>query len=274
MAAAALPGLLSALAAGDAAQRATAARLASIDKALLAAVMRRGSGRAALPHAARLRHHLAQVETAPLFHPDPALVPTLALLTQGQHPDMPAFSDPAFDRWFAAKNVAYGLGRYGEKRSVYASAQFADAASPERRMIHMGVDVFAPATTPVHAPLAGVVRSVTYNAAPLDYGNTLILSHQADGLPYFTLYGHLAATLPGLVSVGARVTPGQIIAHLGDWSENGGWAPHLHFQVMGDMLEQTGNFFGVGHASLRDVWTDICPDPNLILRLPPGKFLP
>ena len=45
---------------------------------------------------------------------------------------MPAFSDRAFDAWFAAKAVPYGLGSYGEKRSVYATDQFADAASPER----------------------------------------------------------------------------------------------------------------------------------------------
>ena len=82
------------------------------------------------------------------------------------------------------------------------------------------------------------------------------------------------ATPPGLLSVGAKVTPGQIIAHLGDRQENGGWAPHLHFQVIGDHWDQNGgNFFGVGHESLWDVWRDICPDPNLILRLPAGKFL-
>ena len=78
----------------------------------------------------------------------------------------------------------------------------------------------------------------------------------------------------GLLTVGQAVTQGQTIADLGGWQENGGWAPHLHFQVIGDMLDQNGgNFFGVGHESLWDVWRDISPDPNLILRLPPGKFL-
>lgn len=261
----ALPGLLAAL------DPPTAARLARIDKALLAAIMRRGAGQPALPHAARLRDHLAEVKTAPLFRPDPAEVPTLALSTRNT--EMPAFSDPTFDPWFAAKSVAYGLGLYGEKRSVYASPQFADAASPERRMIHMGIDIFAPPKTPVHAPLAGVVHSVTYNGVPLDYGNTLILAHEGEGLRYFTLYGHLAGTLPGLLKEGQHVSAGQLIAQLGDWPENGGWAPHLHFQVIGDMLEQAGNFFGVGHESLWDVWSDICPDPNLLLRLPVEKFL-
>mgnify|MGYP006180958165 CR=1 FL=1 len=68
------------------------------------------------------------------------------------------------------------------------------------------------------------------------------------------------------------VQPGQVIAHLGDWHENGGWAAHIHFQIMTDMLDQSGNFFGVGHESLWDVWQGICIDPNLVLRLPADRF--
>ena len=127
--------------------------------------------------------------------------------------------------------------------------------------------------TPLYAPLPGKVRHLTYNADPLDYGNTLILQHQAGEVTFFTLYGHLAGTLPGLLSVGQEVAAGQMIAHLGDWPENGGWAPHVHFQIITDLLAQTGgNFFGVGQESLWDVWQSISPDPNLILRLDPARF--
>lgn len=262
-----LPGVIAA------ADPATAARLRAVDNGLLRAVLRRGQGGPAIAHAAALRARLAGAAVAPLFLPPLEESESLALPTNGEHPDMPAFSDRAFDGWFAARAVPYGLGAYGEVRSVYATAQFADAASPERRTVHLGIDVFAPAMTPVHAPLPGRVRHVTYNADPLDYGHTLILEHDAGGLPFFTLYGHLAATLPGLCQPGATVAAGQVIAHLGDWHENGGWAPHIHFQVMSDLLEQhSGNFFGVGHKGLWDVWQDICLDPNLILRLPAFRF--
>lgn len=252
---------------------ATVRRLASVDQGLLRAVMRRGRGLSATAAEPVVRDFLARQSPAPLFLPEIAASTSLAVLTQGQHPDMPAFSDRAFDTWFAAKGVAYGLGSYGEKRTVYQTDQFADAASAERRTLHLGIDVFAPALTPVHAPLAGRVFSVTYNADPLDYGNTLILEHDAGGARFFTLYGHLAGTLPSLVSSGDSVQPGQVIAHLGDWYENGGWAAHIHFQIMTDMLEQSGNFFGVGHESLWDVWQGICIDPNLVLRLPADRFL-
>lgn len=268
-----LAAVMAALAGGDARAQDTAARIASVDQGLLRAVMRRGRGQEAVAGAAAIRQHLAGVDPAPMFLPAIAESPTMALLTAGQLPQMPAFSDRAFDAWFAAQGVRYGLGLYGEKRSVYETPQFADRASPERRTVHLGIDVFAPARTPVFAPLPGRVLHLTYNADPLDYGHTLILAHDAGGTPFFTLYGHLAGTLPGLLAVGGRVAPGQHIADLGDWPENGGWAAHLHFQIMTDMLEQhAGNFFGVGHESLWDVWQDICPDPNLILRLPESRF--
>lgn len=251
----------------------TRTRLLAVDQGLLRAVMRRGRGLPAVEGEAAVRAYLARVQPELLFRPDPALAKTLALLTAGQLPAMPAFSDRAFDAWFAAQGMEYGLGAYAEARTVYQTAQFADAASPERRTIHTGIDVFAPAGTPVYAPLAGKVLHLTYQADPLDYGHALILQHEAEGVTFYTLYGHLAGSLPQLLAVGDQVQPGQLIAHLGDWHENGGWAAHIHFQIMTDMLEQTdGNFFGVGHASLWDVWQAICIDPNLILRIPGDKF--
>jgi murein DD-endopeptidase MepM/ murein hydrolase activator NlpD len=260
-----LPGLIAGC---DAATR---ARLLAVDQGLLRAILRYAAGE--VGPVQQIVDHLRRVEPELMFKPDPAAARTVALLTEGQMPDMPAFSDRAFDAWFTAQGVEYGLGLYAEKRSVYQTAQFADAASPERRTIHTGIDVFAPAGTPVYAPLAGKVLYVTYNADPLDYGHTLIMQHDAGGVPFYTLYGHLAGTLPGLVAVGDTIAPGQLIAHLGDWHENGGWAAHIHFQIMSDMLEQnTGNFFGVGHESLWDIWSGICPDPNLILRIPAEKF--
>ncbi len=270
-----LTAILAALDEGDDVSRTTATRLRAVDAGLLLAVLRRGAGLPATAAELAVRAYLATLTPAPLFLPKVNDGPSLALLTNGEHPTMPAFSDPAFDAWFAAQGVPYGIGTYGEDRHVYRTAQFADAASPERRTRHLGIDVFAPAMTPVYAPLAGTVRHVTYNSDPLDYGNTLILDHQAGDVTFHTLYGHLAGTLPGLLQPGDRVEPGQLIAHLGNWHENGGWAPHIHFQVMTDMLAQTGgNFFGVGHSSLWDVWEGVCIDPNLILRLPEDRFVP
>ena len=256
---------------------AIARRALSVDQSLLRAVMRMGLGQPPISAAEKVLQFLRGAWPSPLFQPALSESRVMALPTGGQIADMPAFSDRRFDAWFAAQACDYGIGLYTEKRNVYASAHFADAASPERRTIHLGLDVFAPAGTAVFAPLAGRVESVSYNSDPLDYGHTLILEHQTpEGVPFFTLYGHLGASLPGLLTKGDAVSPGQLIAHLGDWEENGGWAPHLHFQIITDLLDQrgTGNFFGVGHESLWEVWQAVSLDPNLLLRLPPMKGMP
>lgn len=256
-------------------------RLGRLDPEFMVALCRRAAGFDATRAEQAVRAYLDGAEAASLFQPEIARSARITLLTDAPPPDMPAVTDRAWDEWFAAQRPAhlplntghYGIGIYGEKRSVYTAAQFADAASAERRTRHLGIDVFAPAGAPVHAPFAGRVHTVAYNADPLDYGHTLILEHRTDGgVPFYTLYGHLGGSLPDLLSEGQTVAAGDLIAHLGDWHENGGWASHLHFQVMTDMLAQKTNFFGVGHDSLWDVWSGLCPDPNLILCLPPESF--
>jgi hypothetical protein len=257
-----LPGVLAAL--GEVPE---AGRLRAVDQGLLRAVIRAGAGLHPTVDGRAVEGWLAGCRPAPVFLPEIGSARRMALLDGAE--GMPAYSDRAFDGWFAAQGVTYGLGPYGEDRAVYRTAQFADAASAARRTVHLGIDVFASAGTPVHSPLSGRVAFVTYNADPLDYGHTLILEHDAGGVPFWTLYGHLGASLPGLCRAGEPVAAGQVVGHLGDWHENGGWAAHLHFQVMTDMLEQRrGNFFGVGHAGLWDVWRAICPDPARLLGLP------
>lgn len=251
----------------------TQARLRGLDQGLLAAILRKERTGHGVASAGAIRDWLQAQRFEAMFAPDIAAGGSIALLTGGQRPDMPAFSDRAFDAWFTGQGVPYGLGAYGEDRRVYTSAQFADAGGPERRTVHTGIDVFAAAMTPVHAPLAGRVLHVTYNADPLDYGHTLIMEHAAEGVAFYTLYGHLAGTLPGMLKPGDEVVAGAVICHLGDWHENGGWAPHLHFQVMTDMLgRHDGNFVGAGHARLWDVWSDICIDPDLVMRLGADRF--
>ena len=256
-------------------------RLEQIDPAFMIALCRKAAGFEAIPGTADITADLTARDLHPILSTDPRRAARIALPTDGSRADMPTFSDRAFDGWMQAQRPAdlpkdipfLGFGLYGEKRSVYTAAQFADAASEERRTRHLGIDIFAPAGTAIHAPLDGVVESVTYNADPLDYGHTLVLRHEtAQGRPFFTLYGHLGGSLPSLCAPGQTIKAGDLVAHLGDWHENGGWAPHLHLQVITSLLTQAGNFFGVGHDSLWEVWADISPDANLLLRLEPESF--
>ncbi len=66
-------------------------------------------------------------------------------------------------------------------------------ATDEHRTIHIGLDLFADAGTPVFAPLAGTIHAFSDNAQPQDYGPVIILRHETDdGTEFFTLYGHLS----------------------------------------------------------------------------------
>ena len=173
-----------------------------------------------------------------------------------------------------AAGAAVGVGRYDEARLVYATPQFRSGSddTAEHRTIHLGIDLFQEAGSPLFAPLDGVVHSVHDNALPLDYGPTIILRHDVGGLPFYTLYGHLSrASLDGL-RAGQSIQKGQQIATLGDAGENGGWAPHLHFQLITDMLHYRGDYPGVARASERAVWRSLSPDPNVILGIPAACF--
>jgi 4-aminobutyrate aminotransferase-like enzyme len=103
----------------------------------------------------------------------------------------------------------------------------------------------------------------------------VILRHATgDGVEFFTLYGHLAREAFDALQPGQRVARGQQFARIGNAQENGGWAPHLHFQIILDLLDHRSDFPGVAPASQRAVWTSLSPDPNLLLGIPAERFPP
>jgi 4-aminobutyrate aminotransferase-like enzyme/Ser/Thr protein kinase RdoA (MazF antagonist) len=183
-------------------------------------------------------------------------------------------SDAIFRKMKSA-NASVGVGRYNEARLLYTSPIFAGSENPteERRTTHLGIDLFAAPGTPIRAPLDGVVHTVAINTAPLDYGPLVILRHvTGDGLEFFTLYGHLSRETFDALQVGQRVARGEPFARIGDAYENGGWVPHVHFQIIVDLLDYRSDFPGVAFASQRAVWTSLSPDPNLLLGIPAERF--
>ncbi|MCZ6704926.1 MAG: aminotransferase class III-fold pyridoxal phosphate-dependent enzyme, partial [Bacteroidetes bacterium] len=165
-----------------------------------------------------------------------------------------------------------GIGRYDEPRLVYTSDRF-ETPSGNQRTIHLGLDLFQQEGSVVHAPIDGTVHSVRDNNLSADYGPTVILCHEPEGGPvFYTLYGHLSRNSIRELVVGAGVSAGDPLATLGDFDENGGWAPHLHFQIIGDLLDSDGNFPGVATPEEREVWKSLCPDPNLVCNLSLEQF--
>jgi 4-aminobutyrate aminotransferase-like enzyme/Ser/Thr protein kinase RdoA (MazF antagonist) len=170
--------------------------------------------------------------------------------------------------------ASFGVGRYDEPRSLYLSSLFGSGnPREERRTVHLGIDLFVEPGAALRTPLEGVVHAVADNSAPLDYGPVVILQHQTgDGEEFFTLYGHLTKETLGRLEVGQRIGRGEIFARVGAVSENGGWTPHVHFQIILDLLELSTDFPGVAYASQRAVWTSLSPDPNVLLGIPASRF--
>ena len=177
----------------------------------------------------------------------------------------------------AANDAVVAVGRYDEDRSCYAGDQFVTDA-PETRSTHIGIDLFVEEETPLAAMLPGVVETVVDNDMPYDYGPTVIVRHEAgDAGPFWVLYGHLSRRTLATVRPGQHVAAGDVIAYVGDPTVNGGWAPHVHVQIITDLMADPdrgpdGNFEGAGEPSRMDVWRSIAPDANLLLRLAPETF--
>ena len=109
-------------------------------------------------------------------------------------------------------------------------------------------------------------RSPTTRRAQ-DYGPVIILRHvPTTATEFFTLYGHLSReSLDGLARRPARRAPASRSRRSARPSVNGGWTPHLHFQIITDLLGLGTDFPGVAPPSQRAAWIALCPDPNLIV---------
>ena len=231
---------------------------------------------------------LARAPEAPLMAPGVLARPHTLDTSVGSptlpHPDALARHgalDRLIDAEIAAHGATVGIGRYGEARLFYHAPDFHAPGNdgPEARTIHLGLDLFAPAGTAVHSPLPGTVVSIANNDQPCDYGPTAVLRHTAgDGTGFHTLYGHLDRATLGHLEPGQAIAAGDVLGWLGSAEVNGGWAPHLHFQVIaldplyddGMQVAEPGNFPGVALQRLRTVWESVLPDPSALAGLPPG----
>ena len=115
--------------------------------------------------------------------------------------------------------------------------------------------------------LDGTIHSFQNNTALGDYGPTIILAHEIEGIKFHTLYGHLSETSLNGKKIGDIVKKGEQIATLGLPPINGDYAPHLHFQIIIDMEGKTGDYPGVCGEKTLTFYEDNCPDPNLLLKI-------
>jgi murein DD-endopeptidase MepM/ murein hydrolase activator NlpD len=117
--------------------------------------------------------------------------------------------------------TAYGLA-WPLPESAQVTSPFGLRAHPllHKRRLHTGIDFGIPPGTAVRAAADGIVRRASDDAIS---GKLLLVDH---GSGVSTLYCHNESLL---VSVGERVSAGQVIARSGNSGLSTG--PHLHYQL-------------------------------------------
>ncbi|SHH93809.1 aminotransferase class III-fold pyridoxal phosphate-dependent enzyme [Marivita hallyeonensis] len=163
------------------------------------------------------------------------------------------------------------LGYYLEPRLIYTAPAFrlGPWKASNRRTVHLAADVFAPAGTPLRAPLEGEVAAIENRTDHLDYGGVIVLRHVTpEGDTFHTLYGHLDPSCLETLKPGDRVAKGAVFCHLGGIHQNGGWAPHLHIQLALTIDGIGDDWPGVCDPDDIALWEAVCPNPAALLNLP------
>ncbi len=215
--------------------------LARIPFALAEAVIRDAAGLEPAPRRERVVAFLrgrpaSRPCSASIYEREPSIVLDLSvaspMLSRRHASERRAALTRASSAIMRDAGVRVSIGRYDEPRLLYVAPAFAlgPRLTDEHRTIHIGLDLFADAGTPVFAPLDGEIARIHRQR---DARRTTVRSSSFaiatdDGTEFFTLYGHLSReSLDGL-SIGKRVKAGDQIATLGAPNVNGGWTPHLH----------------------------------------------
>lgn len=122
----------------------------------------------------------------------------------------------------ATVRQAKGLTSYGGSSGL----RWQQAPRSTRSLfMHEGVDLAAPAGTPVHAAADGIVFGAEPNGR---YGNWIRIDHAGK---LATVYAHLAGFAPG-IRAGSAVSRGDVIGYVGSTGRSTG--AHLHFELLSD----------------------------------------
>lgn len=259
-------------------------RLQRENRSVAIARIRDACGFDPIPHGTRVErwlernaHGFARILKPELAKPK---VLALDLTATGPDADVWATLDAAQAERLIRERVEqaeadFAIGLYGEDRVVYRGDAYETPTTGQRRTIHLGIDLFAAAQEPVHAPFVGVIAFIYDDAVDFGFGPTVLLEHRTDeGDTFWTLYGHLSRQSVAKLAVGQAIARGEAFCALGEAPENGNWSPHLHFQIVTDHLGLGGRMHGVGVRDQWQVWRAISPDPSVVFGFPiPGSVI-
>jgi len=175
--------------------------------------------------------------------------------------------DDYVENYLKNNNAKIAFGGYNEIRNLYKQSTLFNDRQADERNIHIGMDIWAKTGTPIVAALDGVVYGFANNSGKGNYGPTIILEHTIENQKFYTLYGHLSVESIADLVTGTAFKKGQQLATLGDSTVNGGYSPHLHFQIIKNIETNFGDYPGVCSKKDLAYYLENCPDPNLLLKI-------
>lgn len=171
------------------------------------------------------------------------------------------------ENYLTKNEASVAFGGYNEIRNLYKRSTIFNGEDFDERNIHIGLDLWIKEGTEVLAALNGIVHSFNFNNSPGDYGPTIILEHLFDGEKFYTLYGHLSLESISNLQIGDEFKKGQKLGNLGNSAINGGYSPHLHFQIIKNLDQNYGDYPGVCSKNKLEYYLENCPNPNLLLKI-------
>lgn len=122
--------------------------------------------------------------------------------------------------------IDYSYGGWLENRAYIWRNSYLEK---KKTFIHLGVDVNAPAGTPVAIDFdATVVRIDDDHDFEGGWGPRVIVRHEH--VDAYIIYAHLARDIR--VMMGEGLSQGDVLGEIGQAPSNGNWYPHVHVQVM------------------------------------------
>lgn len=138
------------------------------------------------------------------------------------------YNRQAYEQWLASNQEGDGPAYYDDQwlsplATYRLTSVFGMRFHPvlQRNRMHNGIDMAAPADTPIYAARGGLVITAAYQKDGA--GNYVQIDH-GDG--FRTIYMHMTRYI---VQVGEYVAPGQVIGYVGSTGLSTG--NHLHFGI-------------------------------------------
>lgn len=164
-----------------------------------------------------------------------------------------------------------GICRHNEARLYYTKSQTNTFNTPT---IHLGIDLFLNPKTSIYVPIEGILVNIIQDKHSSKQNYTLILEHRfgSSNRRFYTLYKNLDEKTVENYESGKQFLKGELLGFTGDVENTDIPLSYVHFQIILDLPEKMDTVPSVINAKQKDIWLSLCPNPNLILKIPQDSF--